>query len=62
MKFIIEALLAIFLHPIAVVLVWIDLLGRNDIGGAQKIVWAIVSLVWGIGPILYILVGDGSLW
>jgi len=61
-KFIIEALLAIFLHPIAVVLVWIDLLGRNDIGGAQKIVWAIVSLVWGIGPILYILVGDGSLW
>jgi hypothetical protein len=28
----------------------------------QKVIWAIVGLIWGIGPILYILVGDGVLW
>ena len=62
MKLLIEILLAIFLHPIAVVLTWINLAGRSDLNGAKKLVWAIVSLVWGIGPILYILVGDGDLW
>jgi len=35
---------------------------RSDLGGGQKILWAIVSIIWGIGPILYILVGDGELW
>lgn len=62
MKLLIEVILAIFLHPIAVVLAWINLLGRSDLNGAQKLVWAIVCLVWGIGPILYMLLGDGSLW
>jgi hypothetical protein len=62
MKLIIEVLLAIFLHPVAVVLVWINLLGRNDIGGTKKILWAVISTVWGIGPILYMLLGDGELW
>ncbi|HCG00035.1 MAG TPA: hypothetical protein DEV93_05775 [Chloroflexi bacterium] len=62
MKLLIEILIAIVLHPIAVILVWLDLLGRSDIGRAKKVVWAVVALVWGIGPILYILVGDGELW
>jgi hypothetical protein len=62
MKILIEILLAIFLHPIAVVLAWINLAGRSDLGTAQKLIWAVVCLIWGIGPILYILVGDGSLW
>ena len=62
MKLLIEVLLALFLHPIAVILVWINLAGRSDLTGTQKLVWAIVSLVWGIGPILYILVGGGKLW
>jgi hypothetical protein len=62
MKLIVEVLLAIFLHPVAVVLVWINLLGRNDIGGTKKILWAVISMVWGIGPILYMLLGDGELW
>lgn len=62
MKLIIEILLAIILHPIAVVLVWINLLSRSDIGGAKKVLWAVIALVWGIGPILYMLVGDGELW
>jgi len=35
---------------------------RDDINSPQKVIWAIVGLIWGIGPILYILVGDGVLW
>ena len=62
MKLLIEILLAIFLHPIAFVLCLINILGRGDLSGLQKLVWAIVTLVWGIGPILYILVGGGDLW
>ena len=62
MKLILEILLAAILHPIAVVLMWINLAGRTDINRLQKVIWAVVGLIWGIGPILYILVGDGVLW
>lgn len=62
MKILIEILLAIFLHPVAFVLCLINILGRRDLTGLQKLVWALVTLVWGIGPILYVLVGNGSLW
>jgi hypothetical protein len=61
-KLLFEILIAIFLHPIAFVLALINILGRSDLTGLQKLVWALVCLVWGIGPILYMLVGDGSLW
>lgn len=62
MKLLLECLLAIFLHPIAVVLMWINLAVRTDIGVGQKILWGIVGIIWGIGPILYVLLGDGRLW
>ncbi len=62
MKLILEILISVILHPVAVVLMWINLAGRDDISGTQKIIWAIVGLIWGIGPILYMLVGDGDLW
>jgi hypothetical protein len=62
MKLLIEILLAIFLHPIAFILCLINLAGRGDLTTVKKLVWAIVTLVWGIGPILYVLVGDGSFW
>ena len=62
MKLLIEILLAIVLHPIAFLLVLINLTGRNDLAPAQKIIWGVVSIVWGIGPILYILVGGGTFW
>jgi hypothetical protein len=62
MKLLIEILLAIILHPIAFVLMLLNLIGRTDMGDLKKIIWAIVGLVWGIGPILYILVGDGAFW
>jgi len=61
-KLLIEILLAIFLHPIAFVLCLINILGRGDLTGIQKVVWVIVTLVWGVGPILYVLVGGGEMW
>jgi len=61
-KLLIEVILAIVLHPIAFILALINIAGRSDLSSAQKVVWAIVCLVWGIGPILYILVGGGDLW
>ena len=62
MKLLIEILLAIILHPIAFVLCLINIMGRGDLSGVQKLVWILVTLVWGVGPILYVLVGGGSLW
>ena len=62
LKLIIEILISAILHPLAVVLMWINLAGRSDLDSHRKVIWAIVGLVWGIGPILYILVGDGALW
>jgi hypothetical protein len=62
MKLLIEILLAIFLHPIAFVLCLINILSRSDLRGLQKLVWIIVTFVWGIGPILYLLLGDGAFW
>jgi hypothetical protein len=62
MKVLLEVLLSFFLHPIAAVLMWIDLFGRNDLNDAQKVIWAVTGLLWGIGPILYCLVGGGKLW
>lgn len=62
MKFVFEVLLAVFLHPIAFILVLVHLAGRNDLAPAEKLVWGLVSIIWGIGPILYLLVGRGEFW
>ncbi|TMC01984.1 MAG: hypothetical protein E6J41_31450 [Chloroflexi bacterium] len=62
MKLLIEILLAIFLHPIAFVLCLINILGRGDLNGLQKLVWIVVAFIWGIGPILYLLFGGGEMW
>jgi hypothetical protein len=43
-------------------LMFINLIGRDDLDGSKKLIWALVALLWGIGPILYITVGDGALW
>ena len=62
MKLLLEILLSIFLHPIAMVLMWISLIGRQDMDTTKKVIWFVVSIVWGLGPIVYILVADGALW
>jgi SAM-dependent methyltransferase len=53
-------LLVCFLHPIAVVLMWIDLATRPDMGRGTKIVWAIFGII-PLVPFLYVLTG-GDLW
>jgi len=62
MKLLFEILISIFLHPIAMILMWINLLGRGDMTTTVKIVWFVVSVIWGLGPILYILAAEGALW
>src|SRR3981081_1139852 len=62
MKLLVEILLAIFLHPIAWVLCVINIVGRTDMGGLKKLLWIIITFVWGIGPILYVLLAGVTIW
>jgi hypothetical protein len=62
MKLLLEILLSIILHPIAMVLMWINLLVRGDMSTVKKVAWFVASIIWGLGPILYCLVAEGSLW
>jgi hypothetical protein len=59
MKKLIELLLC-FIHPLAVILVWIDLLTRRDIRSGAKLAWAIFSII-PLVPFVYVLTG-GDLW
>lgn len=59
MKKILEILVC-FLHPVAVVLGWIDLTGRPDLTRGAKIAWGIFLIV-PIVPFVYVLTG-GDLW
>jgi hypothetical protein len=61
-KLVLEAIVSIVLHPIAMVLLWINVLGRRDLTGLQKTIWIVVGILWGIGPLLYIFLADGELW
>jgi hypothetical protein len=62
MKLIAEILLAIFLHPLVWVLCVINIVNRQDMGGLSKFLWIIITFVWGIGPILYVLFAKGAFW
>jgi hypothetical protein len=59
MKKILE-LVVCFLHPVAVILMWINLASRNDLTGTAKLVWGIFGLI-PLVPFLYVLTG-GDLW
>ena len=61
-KLLVEIVIAIFLHPVAFVLAVINIVNRGDMSGLSKVLWIIISFFWGIGPILYILLGGGKLW
>lgn len=56
MKKILELVLCL-LHPVAVVLIWINLLGRSDLGTVAKVTWAIASII-PIVPFIYVLTGN----
>jgi NADH:ubiquinone oxidoreductase subunit 3 (subunit A) len=59
MKKLLEILVC-FLHPLAVVLAWINLLGRDDLSGFAKLAWAVFMIV-PVVPFVYVLTG-GDLW
>jgi hypothetical protein len=62
MKLLIEILISVVLHPLAFILALINIAFRQDLTLLQKVLWGIVSVIWGVGPILYMLLGGGSLW
>jgi hypothetical protein len=59
MKKLLEVLVC-FLHPIAVILIWVDLATRREIGTGAKIAWAIFAII-PIVPFIYVLTW-GDLW
>ena len=61
MKLLFEILLSIILHPVAMILCWVNIAGRSDLSAFTKLIWILVTIVWGLGPILYILVGGGTM-
>jgi hypothetical protein len=59
MKKLLEILVC-FLHPLAVVLAWINLARRSDLRRLHKLAWAVFMIV-PIVPFVYVLTG-GELW
>jgi hypothetical protein len=55
-KKLVELILCI-LHPIAVVLIWINLIGRSDLGLLAKLTWGVAAIV-PIVPFVYVLTGN----
>jgi hypothetical protein len=55
MKILVELLLC-FLHPVAVILMWINLVSRSDLSTVGKVAWAIFGLIPFV-PFLYVLTG-----
>lgn len=55
MKKVLELILCI-LHPVAVVLIWVNLLARGDMGLVARLTWGIASLVPFV-PFVYVLTG-----
>ena len=55
MKKIFELVLCI-LHPVAVVLIWLNLLFRTDMGLIERLTWGVASIVPLI-PFVYVLTG-----
>ncbi|HEX9519692.1 MAG TPA: hypothetical protein VF940_26390 [Streptosporangiaceae bacterium] len=53
-------ILVCFIHPLAVVLMWIDLATRSELAAGAKIAWAIFGII-PVVPFIYVLTG-GDLW
>jgi hypothetical protein len=53
-------LLVCFLHPVAVILMWVNLVSRSDLSRLAKVAWAVFGLI-PLVPFLYVLTG-GDLW
>jgi hypothetical protein len=58
-KKLLELIVCLF-HPLAVVLMWIDLATRSDTSAGAKVAWAVFGLI-PLVPFIYVLTG-GDLW
>jgi hypothetical protein len=56
MKKVLELLICL-LHPLAVVLIWINLAARRDLELIPKLTWAVAALVPFV-PFIYVLTGN----
>jgi hypothetical protein len=56
MKKVLELVLCI-LHPIAVILIWVSLFVRKELGLLAKLTWAIAVLI-PLVPFLFVLTGN----
>jgi hypothetical protein len=59
MKKLLELIVCIF-HPLAVVLIWINLATRTDLSGGMKLIWALLAII-PLVPFVYVLT-SGDLW
>jgi hypothetical protein len=59
MKKLLELILCI-LHPIAMVLIWINLLTRRDMGLLARLTWGVAAIVPFV-PFVYVLTGNDFL-
>jgi hypothetical protein len=55
MKKLVEFLLC-FLHPLAVLLMWVNLASRTDLRTGNKLAWGIFGLI-PLVPFIYVLTG-----
>lgn len=55
MKKLVELVICIF-HPLAVVLMWINLASRSDLSGGVKLAWGLLGLI-PLVPFVYVLTG-----
>jgi hypothetical protein len=58
-KLVLELLVCI-VHPLAVALIWINLLYRDDLSANAKLAWGVLSLI-PVVPFVYVLMGN-DLW
>jgi hypothetical protein len=59
MKKLLELVVCLF-HPLAVVLMWLNLATRDDLNGGEKLAWGLFGII-PLVPFLYVLTG-GNLW
>jgi hypothetical protein len=61
-KFTLQFLVALIVHPLALLLMWVNLAARSDMGPRMKMFWVMTGFIWLFGPLTYISVGGGQLW
>lgn len=57
-----EVAVAILIPPLATVLVWRDIVRRRDLSGPVRGWWIVMSMIPGLGPLMYLGISGGQLW